>query len=74
MRPPKRLVQTQTQTTRGRSKIMQVNWHRIAVLTLSLGLAGCSTVSGWFDDDDDDPRRPADLVEIEGLLWRYRGE
>lgn len=36
----------------------------IALLTLSLG--ACSTVKGWFSmGDDDDPRRPADLVEFE---------
>ncbi len=37
-----------------------------AVLLLSLSLAACSTVKGWFSmDDDEDPRRPADLVKFE---------
>ncbi len=29
-------------------------------------LSACSTVSGWFDfDDDDDPKQPAELVDFE---------
>lgn len=37
-----------------------------AVLLLSLSLSACSTVKGWFSlDDDEDPRRPADLVDFE---------
>lgn len=37
-----------------------------AVLLLSLSLVACSTVKGWFSmDDDEDPRRPADLVDVE---------
>ena len=37
-----------------------------AVLLLFLSLSACSTVKGWFSlDDDEDPRRPADLVDFE---------
>lgn len=37
-----------------------------AVLLLSLSLSACSTVKGWFSmDDDEDPRRPAELVDFE---------
>jgi outer membrane protein assembly factor BamB len=32
---------------------------------MALSLAGCSTISGWFDSDDDDPTAPVDLVKIE---------
>lgn len=36
-----------------------------AVLLLFLSLSACSTVKGWFSlDDDEDPRRPADLVDF----------
>jgi outer membrane protein assembly factor BamB len=31
---------------------------------MALSLTGCSTISGWFDDDDD-PTAPVDLVKIE---------
>ena len=37
-----------------------------AVLLLAVTLCGCSTVTGWFSmDDDEDPRRPAELVDFE---------
>jgi outer membrane protein assembly factor BamB len=33
---------------------------------LVLGLGGCSTVKEWFEfDDDEDPKQPAELVDIE---------
>jgi outer membrane protein assembly factor BamB len=32
---------------------------------MALSLTGCSTISGWFDYDDDDPTAPVDLVKIE---------
>lgn len=45
---------------------MRVVFRLAAVLVLSLCLAACSTVKGWFSmDDDEDPRRPAELVEFE---------
>jgi outer membrane protein assembly factor BamB len=38
----------------------------LATAALSLTLAGCSTISGWFQmDDDEDPRQPAELIDIE---------
>ena len=38
-------------------------WLLAAVL--ALGLSGCSTISGWFDfDDEDDPKQPAELMDI----------
>jgi len=30
-----------------------------------LSLAGCSTISGWFASDEEDPTAPAELVKIE---------
>ncbi|MEQ8516794.1 MAG: PQQ-binding-like beta-propeller repeat protein, partial [Chromatocurvus sp.] len=45
---------------------MRIFLRFAAVLLLSLSLSACSTVKGWFSmDDDEDPRRPADLVEFE---------
>jgi len=46
---------------------MRTVFFRLAgVLMLSLSLAACTTVKDWFSmDDDEDPRRPADLVDIE---------
>ncbi|GAB5450399.1 MAG: outer membrane protein assembly factor BamB [Halioglobus sp.] len=36
----------------------------LLVVSCALFLAGCSTVSGWFSDDDEDPTQPAELMEI----------
>jgi outer membrane protein assembly factor BamB len=42
---------------------------RLLLAAAALLLGGCATVEGWFDfDDDEDPQRPADLVEIEQQL------
>ncbi len=43
-----------------------MRWETKWLLTLAmaLSLTGCSTISGWFDDDDD-PTAPVDLVKIE---------
>lgn len=38
---------------------------RLLTLVMALSLTGCSTISGWFDNDDDDPTAPVDLVKIE---------
>jgi outer membrane protein assembly factor BamB len=43
---------------------------------LALSLSGCSTISGWFEMDDDDPKQPAELVEFEPTvkikkLWSH---
>ncbi|MEP0203284.1 MAG: outer membrane protein assembly factor BamB [Halioglobus sp.] len=40
-----------------------LRWLLPVLLSLSLG--ACSTVSGWFDIDDDDPTDPVPLVDIE---------
>lgn len=38
---------------------------RIALtLCLVMALGGCSTISGWFDSDDEDARKPAPLEDI----------
>ncbi|MEM1153422.1 MAG: outer membrane protein assembly factor BamB [Pseudomonadota bacterium] len=38
----------------------------LSALVLTLGLSACSTVSDWFEfDDEDDPRRPAELVDFD---------
>lgn len=37
----------------------------LAALALLAGSSGCSTVSGWFSDDDEDPTAPVELVDIE---------
>lgn len=39
-------------------------WFTLLLLLPLLG--GCSTISGWFElDDDDDPQQPAELLDIE---------
>ena len=35
------------------------------VALMSVSLSACSTVKGWFSDDDDDPTAPVELVKIE---------
>ena len=35
---------------------------------LALNLGACSTISGWFDDDEDDARQPAELQKIQQIL------
>jgi len=37
---------------------------RCLLLTSFVVLAGCSTVKGWFSDDDFDPREPVELQKI----------
>ncbi|QFU75090.1 outer membrane protein assembly factor BamB [Halioglobus maricola] len=44
---------------------MRGNKLWIAALLMSVVLSGCSTVKGWFETDDDDPREPAELFDIE---------
>jgi outer membrane protein assembly factor BamB len=50
-------------------------WLFAALLALSL--SGCSTISGWFDfDDEDDPKQPAELMDIDETvnikkLWSH---
>lgn len=37
----------------------------LAVSSALIMLAGCETLSGWFDDDDYDPTQPVELVDID---------
>ncbi len=39
--------------------------QRFLTLAMALGLAGCSTISGWFGSDDEDLTAPVELVSIE---------
>ena len=36
----------------------------LLLITMMLSTAGCSTVSGWFDSNDDDPTAPVALPDI----------
>ena len=36
----------------------------LLLLTMMFSIAGCSTISGWFDSDDDDPMAPMALSDI----------
>jgi outer membrane protein assembly factor BamB len=48
-------------------------WFRAAGTLLLAVLAGCSTVSGWFDSDDgEDLQAPAELVDIDEQLRARR--
>lgn len=40
----------------------QLKW--LVTLAMVFSLAGCSTISGWFDSDDDDPKQPVELERI----------
>jgi outer membrane protein assembly factor BamB len=42
----------------------QLSRHLLA-LVLLFNLAACSTISGWFDSDDDEATAPAELADIE---------
>ena len=44
---------------------MRREYKRLLSLAMAVSLTGCSTISGWFDSDDDDPTAPVDLVKIE---------
>lgn len=38
----------------------------VGLFMLLLGLAGCETVSGWFElNEEDDPQQPAELIDFE---------
>jgi outer membrane protein assembly factor BamB len=37
----------------------------LLTLSMVLSLAGCSTISGWFESDDDDATAPAELIDID---------
>ena len=36
----------------------------VLLFTMMFSIAGCSTISGWFDSDDDDPMAPMALSDI----------
>lgn len=36
----------------------------LLLFTMMFSIAGCSTISGWFDSDDDDPMAPMALSDI----------
>ena len=43
-----------------------MNWRGLGALCLVLSLSACSTISGWFDmNDDEDLTAPVELVDIE---------
>ena len=43
-----------------------IPWRGLAAVSLVLTLSACSTVSGWFDlDDDEDLTAPVDLIDID---------
>ena len=37
----------------------------LMILPLLVSVSGCSTVKGWFSDDDDDATKPVELTDIE---------
>ena len=43
---------------------MRPIFRYLLLLTMMFSVAGCSTVSGWFDSDDDDPTAPVALPDI----------
>lgn len=43
---------------------MRQTYRYLLILTMIFGVAGCSTISGWFSSDDDDATAPAQLVDI----------
>ncbi len=45
--------------------IPRICWRFLGVFALALTVSGCSTVSGWFEmDDDEDLTAPVELVDI----------
>lgn len=38
--------------------------RRLLIITSVFTLAGCSTISGWFESDDDNAYAPAELIDI----------
>lgn len=44
---------------------MRQIYRHVILLFLVSNLAACSTVSGWFDDDDDEATAPAELIDID---------
>ncbi len=44
---------------------MQQIYRHLIPLFMALNLAACSTISGWFESDDDEATAPAELVDID---------
>ncbi len=42
--------------------------RRLLALLLLLSLGACSTISEWFDSDDDDPTQPVELQDIDSTV------
>jgi outer membrane protein assembly factor BamB len=53
-----------TQQTLRRNKTMRQIYRHVILLFLVFNLAACSTISGWFDSDDDETTAPAELTDI----------
>ena len=55
---------------------MQQVYRWLLAATLLLSLGACSTIEGWFEVDDDDPKAPAELVDFKQTvkikeLWSH---
>lgn len=44
---------------------MSMGYRSLIAACLVLSLGACSTISGWFDSDDDEAKQPAELVEFQ---------
>lgn len=44
---------------------MPQGYRWLLAIALVVNLGACSTIGGWFDSDDDDPKKPAELVDFE---------
>ena len=44
---------------------MRQEYRWLLTLGMVVSLSGCSTIAGWFDSDDEDPKAPVELVDIE---------
>jgi outer membrane protein assembly factor BamB len=44
---------------------MRQQFRWLATVGMIATLTGCSTISGWFESDEDDPTAPVELVSIE---------
>ena len=44
---------------------MHQSFRYLLVVTMAFTLFGCSTIGGWFSDDDEDPTAPAELADID---------
>jgi outer membrane protein assembly factor BamB len=44
---------------------MPKGYRWLLTIALVFSLSACSTIKGWFESDDDDPKKPAELVDIQ---------